>query len=534
MLTNLIQYIKGFFYSLFFSSDEEINSQKALRAIMQEVKACKYPVYRNDNTILAGLPMIIYELYRVSLPFNNLLKESICSNDIRISNFFLDSLVEASFSENQKKLKEGILFANRIESLGDFTGEDFEQKLKDQVKNFDELLFSLSEPVFKTVDIKTNKVFAFFDFCSFKFNTFFAYFDPGFSTITDTDAVRERFNFENVDGMVVLQEILDLDYLIRNISLDDALVSVLFFVNSMQPEDKKLDGDFLKKSLQLLSFTLTTSLGKNTLINLAKLIKKDPHFEDKIKLPRSFSELEEYKTRIIASFSSDTKKILKLRQDAQMASLINGLFENQEMLKLNLYNEELNNRIQSLTKLSLDWIKPLEILKTYTKCFFKPLFEPFLRELLVEGFFEDKQMQSNFASDYYYCAAVASKIDDLEKIMYGKNESSIELVRGYLTRIESGGDFEKPLSKILDEMNLRAKKFLEDAGKHYINLFKFCNLIIKDAYKAAPEHVHNITSMINSTKNKEKFLAFSKGMENFEKMIELLKKYVVIDMPEFN
>lgn len=534
VLVNLIQYIKGFLHSLFFSSDEEINSQKALRAIMQEVKTCKYPVYRNDNTILAGLPMIIYELYRVSLLFTNLLKESICSTDIRISNFFLDKLVEGSFSDQQKKLREKILFANRIESFGDFTGEDFEQKLKDQVKDFDELLFSLSDPSFKTVDIRANKLFAFFDFCSFKFNAFFAYFDPGFSTIIDSDTIREHFNFENVDGMTILQEILDLDYLIRHISLDEDLASILFFINSMMPEEKKLDEPFLKKNLQLLSFTITTSLGKNTLSNLAKLIKQDPSFEDKIKPPRSYSELEEYKTRVIAGFSSDTKKILKLRQDAQMASLINELFENQEMLKLNVYNEELNNRIQVLTKLSLDWIKPLEILKTYTKCFFKPLFEPFLRELLVEGFFEDKKMQSAFASDYYYCAAIVEKIDDLEKIMYGKNESSIELIRGYLTRIESGGDFEKPLSKIIDEMNLRAKKFLEEAGSHYINLFKFCNLIIRDAYKAVPEYVHNINAMINSTKNKDRFSVFSNGLENFEKMIELLKKYVVIDISEFN
>ena len=533
-LSNLIRYIKEFFYSLFYLSEEEISSQNALRNIVQELKQCKYPVYRNDNTVLAGLPMIIYEIYRISLPFKNILQETICSNDIRLSGVFLDKLVESSFSDNQKILKENLSFSSRMEKISDLMREDFDQKLKDQTNEFDELIFSLTDPAFKSVDAKINKLFAFFDFCSFQFNTFFAYFDPGFNTIVNTDSVRDHYNFENVDGMAVLQEILDLDYLIRNISVDEQLVDGILFLNSVLPQDKQVDEVYIKKNLKNFFSKFENSLGKDTLKNIAKLIKKDPKFEDKTKAPRVFSEIEEYKARFTANFSADTKKILKLRQDVQMSSLISGLFGDIEILKLDVYNEDLNSKIQALTGLSLDWIKPLEIVKTYTKNFFQPSIEPFLRELLVEGLFEDKKMKSDFAANYYYCSAVADKIDELEKVMYGKNESSIELIRGYLTRIEAGGDFERPLSKIIDEINLRAKKFLEDSGRHYLDLLKFCKLIIKDTYRPVPESVHNITSIINSTKNKDRSAVFANGMENFEKMIELLKKYVVIDISELN
>ena len=90
ILSNLIQHIKEFFYSLFYLSEEEISTQNALRTIIHELKQCKYPVYRNDNTVLAGLPIIIYEIYRISLPFKHILQETICSNDIRLSALFLD------------------------------------------------------------------------------------------------------------------------------------------------------------------------------------------------------------------------------------------------------------------------------------------------------------------------------------------------------------------------------------------------------------------------------------------------------------
>lgn len=534
ILTNLVLYIKKILYSLFFSNSEDVSMQKALRNIMQEIKQCKYPVYRSDNAVLPGFPMIIYELYTISQPLKNLLKETICSNDIRISNFFLDKLVEISFSEEQKRLKECISLNNRLLKFPDLISDDFDQKMKEQAKEFDDLLFSLSEPAFKVVDIKINKLFSFFDFCTYQFNHFFSHFDSSFNAVADTDTIREHYNFTNVDGMEVLQDILDLGYLIKNISLDEEFIEGMMCINAILPPEKKEEEIYLKKRIKNFAFTIETSLRKNTIQNLAKLIKKDPHFDDQTKAPKTFSEMEEYKTRLISNFNTDTKKILKLRQDAQMVSLIDALFGNTEMLTLNVYTEELNNRIQNITKLSLEWIKPLEILKTYTKSFFGPKIEPFLRELLVEGLFEDKKMQSNFAVDYYYCSAIVEKIDELEQVMYGKNESPIDLITGYLARIETGGDFEKTLSKVIEEINLRAKKFLEEAGKHYLDLLKFCNIIVKDTYKAVPENVHNITSIINSTKNKERFAIFANEMENFEKMIELLKKYVVIDIPEIN
>ena len=291
-LSNLIRYIKEFFYSLFYLSEEEISSQNALRNIVQELKQCKYPVYRNDNTVLAGLPMIIYEIYRISLPFKNILQETICSNDIRLSGVFLDKLVESSFSDNQKILKENLSFSSRMEKISDLMREDFDKKVKEQTNEVDELIFSLTDPAFKSVDAKINKLFAFFDFCSFQFNTFFAYFDPGFNTIVNTDSVRDHYNFENVDGMAVLQEILDLDYLIRNISVDEQLVDGILFLNSVLPQDKQVDEVYIKKNLKNFFSKLENSLGKNTLKNIAKLIKKDPKFEDKTKAPRVFLEIE--------------------------------------------------------------------------------------------------------------------------------------------------------------------------------------------------------------------------------------------------
>lgn len=533
-LSDFVQKIIDFFFSLFSSSTEDFKNQKALRVLAAEVRKAKYPIFRPDTTILAGLPIIVYELNRALLPLRVILKSTIASSDIRISGFFMDKMIESFFSEEQKELRNSLSLEKRCEKIGNFITPDFDIKIKEQNKAFNDLLFHITDPKFKRVDFIAAELYAFFDLCSFNFNAFFAHFDPGFESVVGTDVIREQYNFQSIDGVEILQDILDLDYLINHIHINEEFISGIFFVNSGMPEKLRRGEDAIKQDLHNFSYIIENSLGKKTLINLAKLIKKDPLFEDAVKPKPSVSSLEEYRHRITAIFNADTKKILKMQQEAQMASLVDKVFNKMELLHIQIYDEELNKRIQAVTNLSLDWIKPIEIIKTYTKMFFESKIEPFLRELIVEGYFEDKNFQKDVASHYYYCSAILGKLTEFEEFLTAKTEHSVDVIKGYLMRLEAGGDFERSLSKIIDVINMKAAGIVNEAGKHYSDLCKACNLIVKDSHKAIPEYVNNLKAMIISTRNKERFAALEENMQNFEGFIEILKHYTILDVPELN
>lgn len=533
-LSELIQKIIDFFFSLFSSSKEDFKNQKALRALVAEVRKAKYPIFRPETTILAGLPIIVYELNCALLPLRLILKSTIASKDIRVSSFFMDKMVESFFSKEQQELRNSLLLENRCGKIGNFLDPDFDTKMKEQNKAFNDLLFHITDPKFRRVDFITAELYAFFDLCSFNFNAFFAHFDPGFESVVGTDVIREQYNFQNIDGVEVLQDILDLDYLIKHININEEFISGIFFVNSKMPEKLRKDEPSIKRDLQNFLYIIENNLGKNTLTDLAKLIKKDPLFEDLVKPKPSVSSLEEYRHRITAIFNADTKKILKMQQEAQMASLVDKVFNKIELFGIQIYNEELNKRIQAVTNLSFDWIKPIEIIKTYTKVFFESKIEPFLRELIVEGYFEDKNFQKDLASNYYYCSSILGKLTEFEEFMFAKSEHSIDVIKGYLTRLEAGGDFERSLSKIIDIINMKAASIVNEAGRHYFDLLKACNLIVKDSHKSIPDYVNNLKAMIISTRNKERFAALEENMQNFEGFIEILKHYVILDVPELN
>lgn len=527
-LVNFINRIKDFFFYLFFSANDDFKNKKLLRDIFAEVKRAGYPIYRTDNTVLAGLPIIVYEIYQAVLPIYYVLKTTVGSNDIRVSSLYLDKLIENGFSEQQTAQREALRFASRCEKIGDFEADGFEAKMKEQSKMFDSFLASISGTKFTDIDLTINKLYAFFDFCQFKFNDFFAHFDPAFKASAGMDTVRDHYNFQNVAGDEVLQDILDLDYLIRGLILDEKFIEALHFLNANRENGGQKEKAPLKKNLQNFSYLIENKLKKTTLRNLAKLIKQDPFFEDKMRRRHEYRAVADYKLRITDIFNADSKKIAGMQQEQKMASFIEKVFNGIEMSKLNCYTEELNDRIQAVTKLALDWVKPLTIIKTYTNEFFQIKCEPFLRDLIVEGAFEDTIFKSSMSADYHYCKSILDKIEEFESLMDEKNENSLSAIKGYLMRLEAGGDFQHPLSQIVDFLNIHAKELVQDVTRRYANLYKACVLISKEAHKAVPEVISNLRVILISGRNKEMFTAFDEHLENFGNFIEILRKYIPV------
>ncbi len=532
-LIDFFEKIKNFFFSIFSSSSgEDHKKQKMMKALMLELKKAKYPLYRSDNMVLSGLPIIIYELFIAIQPLKKILSGTIASNDKRISSSFLDLMVEDKFLEEEKKIRNSFRLENRIKAIPDFLSEDFDKKIKEQNLAFSDFCFVLDGAKFQHVDDVVNKCFAFFDFSNFKFNEFFANFDPGFQSLVGTDTVRDHYSFENVDAIKILQAILDMDFLLKRVCIDKDFVEGLFFLNASLPTVMRRDESLIKRDLHNFTFIVENSLGTNTLRTLSKLIKQDPDFEDETSSPKKFHATEEYKEHLISIFNADTKRLLNMQQDEKLADLIAQLFQGIEIMSLRFYNQKLNERVQALTVYSLDWVKPIEIIYTFTKRFFEPNFEPFLRELIVEGYFEDKKFQSELASDYYFCEAIPEKLKEFEDLTDQKKEHSEFQITGFLARIENGGDAEKALAKPLDFLNLRAKALVEEIAMRYSNLYKACTFIVDDAHQSVPNFVSNLKAMIISTRNKDKFASLEEGMKRFALFLDVIGKYVILESVE--
>lgn len=528
-LKDLLDSIKDFFYSIFFPSSPEYQLKRQLKMAELEVKKVNPPIYRSDGFVLPGFAIIILQLYQQILPLKKMLLSSIASKDIRLSSKYSDAMIESAFTADQTEMKKQFPYEMRAKALESINREAFDETMQAQKKAFSAFLHSLEVEAVFSIDRKIELLLKFFDFLNFNYNKMFAKFDASFEASIGKDVLTPNYNFVQVKGQDVIQDILDLNFLITNTQIDDELIESFTLLNSLLPEDAKLGDITLEACFKEIPFILTNILKPNTLLNLIKVLNADPNFEDKTPIPKPISHIAEYKQRAGEAFNATTKKLTKLKQDKDIALLITSTFDKELIMKVASYNDEINAHIQAVTHMSFDWVRPLEVIKTFNVVHFERAISLFLREVMVEGYFQDHKFQETLGVPYHYCENLAKKILEFESKFEDKGSCSLVSIEGYLEAIGKGSDFRKQLGRIVDEANNAAKTLCQEAGRAYYELFNACEVVIQDAKQSVPTHITNIRALSLSIKNREAFAEFEKRMKKFASFIEIIKNYVVLD-----
>lgn len=528
-LNNLLNTIKDFLMSVFFPSSPDYQQKRYLKTAEMELKKVRPSIYRSDGFILPGFATIIFQLYQQVLPIKKILSNTIASKDIRLSSKYSDMLLEHEFTYEQTQTKRMLSYENRAKILEYLNRDEFDNAMQEQKKDFALFMKSLeTEPIF-AMDRKIDRLFVFFDFLNYNFNKLFAKFDSAFEAVIGKDVLLPNYSFVQVKGEVLLQDILDLNFLVSKIVIDDDLIDAFTLLNSLVPEDAKLSDVTIEACFKEIPFILDSILKRGTLVNLVKVIKKEPNFEENITPIKPKSNIADYKERASEAFNASSKKLTKLKQDKDVSTLISATFGKEPLRHISSYSDEVNAHIQALTHMSFDWVRPLEVIKTFNIIHFERVISVFLREVMVEGYFQNHDFQDALGVPYYYCENLGKKILDFEAKFDEKGSCSIVSLEGYLEAISKGGDFRKQLSRIVDDANNAAKLLCQEAGQAYYNLFRACETLIQDAKKAVPAYITNIRALTVSIKNRESYAEFEKCMPKFNSFIDIIKNYMTLE-----
>lgn len=525
----ILSSIKDFFISVFFPSSPDYQQKHYLKIAEAELKKIRPAIYRSDGFILPGFATIMFQLYQQILPIKSILKNTIASKDIRLSSKYSDMLLEHEFTEEQIQTKKMLTYEKRAKILESLNTDEFDNAMQEQKKEFAIFMRSLEAEQIFAMDKKIERLFVLFDFFNYNFNKLFAKFDSAFEAVIGKDVLLPNYSFGQVRGEELLPDILDLDFLISRIAIDDDLIDSFMLLNSLVPDDVKLSDITVEACFKEIPFILDSILKRNTLLTLIKVIKKEPDFKEDVKPIKVKSNIAEYKERATEAFTASTKKLVKLKQDRDVSALVNATFGKEPLRHVSAYNDEVNTHIQALTHMSFDWIRPLEVIKTFNVIHFERVISVFLREVMVEGYFQNHDFQNTLGVPYYYCENLAKKILDFEGKFTEKGSCSVVSIEGYLEAISKGGDFRKQLSRIIDDANNAARVLCQEAGQAYYNLFNACEALIQDSKKAVPIYITNIRALTMSIKNKESYAEFEKRMQRFSSFIDIMKSYITLE-----
>ena len=526
-INTLITSIKDFFEGLFFSSSPEYQKRRQLKGYAAELKKLNPPLYHTGKILLPAFGSLLYQLYHFLQPVKAILDKTVNSPDIRAAEKYQNLFFEAILSEEQVKQRKNFTFQARKLLLSRCkTYQETEHKLQEQIHDFKSFMHLFAASAFKTREQEMIKLFYLSDLCDFDYASFLKRFNNNLQLSATTPASISQDNFEEVYAGDVIKNLLDFQFIVRHVAITQTTVdNVVFLARSIENFTDET-GVKLEKTLNTVENILANRLKRTSIPKMLKLIKEDPDFEEKITVSES-KPLQEYVDRMSENFQADSKRLLKITKENNITGLIEKCFGTGSLKPLDGYNDTVNDAIQHLSTVSFDWVKPMQLLKAFTEMYFETHYKTFLKSLLIEGFFANKQIEGQYAAIYRSCEMLSNKIKNFEELFKPKGQCNLIEIQGYVAEIEKGKDMKKQLQKIVEIANMQAKAVVQTGSKAYADLYAFTEHLLEDIKAPTPELITNIKALAVSSKNKESFTRLEQDRHIFAMFLEIMKNYAV-------
>ena len=527
-LNTLFVFIQDLIESLFSSSSPEHKKKHQIKQLSLQLKEAETPLWRQDGYLLPALPAALYQVSQFLQPIRVILDATIMNPDRRAAERYRDFLLELALTGEQRQERRSFMLTERAEAL---VAQNLppDRVIEEQGKRFAHFLKVIDSPTIRQAGIILQKLDALSDFCLFDFNSLFAYFDPAFKAHVGRDSTVDAPSFHQVEVVEVIPVLMDLYYLLTKLDLTPGIVDIVAILEAKRTRvelGEEISGR-IHRIFQAVIYILQKKLGKDMILAIIRVTKGDPDFlPEQPMMQTDYVSL--YRERITEFFHSDSRKLLKEQQASEIQNLIDATFGDRPLETIHGYNESTNALLQEFTPFALEWIKPLEVIKTFARHYFEHHFKQILRSVIVEGYFANRTLQSSISTSYYYCETVGGKLAEFEQLFEDNHPCSLKILTGYLTELEKGMDFEKPLRKMVENMNQHAREFVQQAVNNYMEVYSFSLIILEDNKKTVPDYVTNIRTLATSTKNSDSFAWLERESGVFRNFLEIMKKYAIV------
>lgn len=523
----IISAIQDMLEGIFFSSSPEYQKKKKLKAYAAEIKKQHPPLYRTDKILLPAFASLLYQLYHFLQPVKAVLDKTVNSPDIRASEKYQDIFFEAVLSQELQTQRKNFSFQARNQLLSKCKNyTETERMIQDQAHEFKNFVKVFQSSVFKNREQDMLNLFYLADLCDFDYVSFLNRFNKNLQITPGTPATISQDSFEDVYAGDVIKNLLDLQFIIQHITITPAIIDNVVFLARKSDNLTDEAAQNLEKTLQTVENLISVQLKRSTIPIMLKLIKDEPNFEEKVTVSES-KPLRDYIDRLSENFQADSKRLLKILKETNITGLIEKCFGSAPLKSIEGYNDTINDAIQNLSTISFDWVKPMQLLKAFTEMYFETHYKTFLQSLLIEGFFANKQVESQYAAVYRSCETLLGKIRGFEALFKPKGQCNVQEIQGYIAEIEKGKDLKKQLQKIVEIANMQAKAIVQVGSKAYADLYAFTEHLLEDMKAPSPELITNIKSLSSSSKNKESFARLEQDRVVFAEFLEIMKNYAV-------
>ncbi|MBN1520121.1 MAG: hypothetical protein JW923_08525 [Spirochaetales bacterium] len=512
--------IVEFFRKLFGVEDSSAKGE--LKRLYAPIARLKPPYYRfKNNLVMQGFAQDLYLFCRALKPLMDLSDRTLSHPDIRVSRRFFDFLVESELPPAELERKLFFVYDGMKSRVENAVKGD--EELDHLGRDFQRFLGMVDELGAGPLNKELAEVSRFIEICRHDWERMLGFFDPGVSL----DDARYRADFQPADGELIFPELVDAYYLTQDFWFSDALLGkVMRVFEKHAPNAARGQRPKMEKIFSTLNKILRYRLSEDNLLAVIRLCKRDPLFQPDLRRER-VNYVENYRRRLTTQFEKDRERLQRERHENAVAKDIQELFGTVDVAAVDEYNEDNDSFLRQECPSGFTHIKALSIMKTFAVGIFEQQIKETVKKVLVEGYFENKTYQNNLANILYQCDRTSGRITAFEESLRSGGRVSIASVKRYVDEMRHGKDIMSFLTKVVDEINYRAKEICEDEAGLFQMLGDSLGELLADYRKSSPELITNIRSL-GGVRNREIINQLTDGRRRIDTFVRIMKNFTYV------
>lgn len=522
--------ISEFLQSIFNRKSPAVQKRMAVKRLRQAASELSPRLYA-EGYLLPNFAEAIRQLYINAAPLSNLFIETIAGGDIPRKMRFESQLVFTGFLPETAQQIESLSFEARKKAVSE-SDDPMNAVFDKQRETLDSVVKAMNGASFKRMDKDLNTLHHFADLCKMNFVTIMQVFD---ANMTQSIAGYKP-NFAPVSISVLAGALEDLYYqtatLPLNTSVANATIALATLKNASDLDSNKAAG--LLENIKKISYILTHILTPENLLTLIRLSKEDEKYEPPT-AKYNESARQNLVTRFETEFKANQTRIKQELKDERVKGEIEELFglgENSALVPVAGYNSALDDKLRANSALSLMYITPIQILKSFLMKYFTPPIKALLNGIVIEGFFNNPSYKTSFSANVYAACECHDKFAAFEAMFAHEAKFDTMKIEGYVNDASHDKVFYQNLETVVASVNAEAKKILQESVNPLHAVYVNIGEILSDMKKSNSELIQNLTVLMVSTRNRDSTEQLDKQYPEWKTFFEVMRNYSIISARE--
>jgi hypothetical protein len=521
-MSEFLNLIRDFLSSLFTGSFRTSRQRREMRAAARELRQRNPDVYRaRTNEVLPAFPEALYKLSRSVRSLTRLFDKTILNPDPALTELFRDWLVEARLCENDRLTKMSFTRDAMRRRLGQ--SGSFQNALRDICADFEHYLALFRQPEFADFNHEYAQVEQLAELSRYPFEKILSFFDPRIASREGND----KPSFTPVLAQHLTQDLMDLYFALVGFEAGSTVAENtvrlhrrLMRIPNADEEDK------IRTIIGLIRTIVRTYFSLQSLLCLIRLSSENADLT--LPVTREMTDhLELFKSRLRARFELERERLRREHSESEVTAELQSLFHDTPLAEIRGYTEALSNTLAEEGFESFTRMRGLQIVKSFVYGPFETSIKEHIKQLVIDGFFENKTFKERFIDFFHTCQSAVDEIARLEEMITGPGDVSVRTIGEYLDKHRGGKSVSASLNQLVQTINDNAARLIETVANVFFGFSRSLDELLADARQHVPTIVGNI-KVIGGDHNQERLHDLVTDAQRLTLFISIMRKFTVI------